>query len=164
MSGRESTPRKQGPTCGSMEPPVTPGHSSSPRAAASTPAPGTPGGKGSTPCPHTPQHPDNLDLEDTPQTPGGSKLECTIDERLYKRVNIHTAKCTQCDFRNGELMRRCPGCTFQICKPCYEGRLTAGKTLAHGNKPTQGTPKVGSGGRTPRNRVDASTPKASKVS
>lgn len=30
-------------------------------------------------------------------------------------------------------MRRCPGCTFQICQPCFDKRLAAGKSLAHGN-------------------------------
>lgn len=30
-------------------------------------------------------------------------------------------------------MLRCPGCTFQVCKPCHERREAVGRSLAHGN-------------------------------
>jgi hypothetical protein len=47
-------------------------------------------------------------------------------------VKVHTAKCTECDKRNKDTMLRCPGCTFQICRPCRDRREKKGRGLIHG--------------------------------
>jgi hypothetical protein len=157
MSGRASTPARQRPTCGPMEPPVTPGPGHS--------TPTTPLNKQGTTLPHTPQPPHSSPSADGAQkTPGGSKIECTLDESLYKKVEIHTAKCTECDKHNHEVMRRCPGCTFQICTPCYNERLSEGRTLLHAQMKKPGTPTVASPARAARVKIDPSTPRGSKAS
>jgi hypothetical protein len=170
MTGRASTPKKPGPTptYGVMEPPATPrmGNRGSSRA-----PPATPSDREAPAHPNTPQLPPDGPVEEFAElTPGGSQRKvCTIKEPEYKRVKIHTAKCTECDFRNDELMRRCPGCTFQICQPCYDKRLKEGVSLLHGNMPVPGTPQADAEERkvrTPRKRIDATTPggRPSKVS
>jgi hypothetical protein len=53
-------------------------------------------------------------------------------------VKVHTAKCTECDKRNKDTMLRCPGCTFQICKPCRDRREKAGRALLHGGMMSPG--------------------------
>ncbi|KAF2271558.1 uncharacterized protein EI97DRAFT_446520 [Westerdykella ornata] len=58
-------------------------------------------------------------------------MDCTSDPALYTTVNIHTAKCAICDLRNMATMRRCPGCTYQVCTPCFDARN--GAPLVHGN-------------------------------
>ncbi|KAF2848652.1 hypothetical protein T440DRAFT_491062 [Plenodomus tracheiphilus IPT5] len=69
----------------------------------------------------------------TPRTPASSTGPvCTTDATLFRSVNIHTAKCTECDKRNKAIMRRCPGCTFQVCTPCFEKREKEGRGLRHG--------------------------------
>ncbi|USP79521.1 hypothetical protein yc1106_06795 [Curvularia clavata] len=90
----------------------------------------------------------------TPRTPGDrAQNVCTLDETQFARVAVHTAKCTECDKRNLDVMRRCPGCTFQVCQPCFQKRHQEGKGLVHGNMPTPG-PAVpsGSGVRTARKK------------
>jgi hypothetical protein len=148
-----------------MEPPATPGPS---HIGSTTSAPTTPRSKQGTAQPHTPQlSPGSPSTDGAQQTPGGSKIECTDDPLLYKEVNIHTAKCTQCDKHNHELMRRCPSCTFQICTPCYDERMSEGRTLLHGQMKKPGTPVIASPGRAARVKIDRSTPKtvrSSKVS
>lgn len=70
---------------------------------------------------------------------------CSSDVADFKRVEIHTAKCSVCDARNDtDQMRRCKGCGWQICKPCQDKREAAGRSLTHGNAPTPsfGTPLV----------------------
>jgi hypothetical protein len=62
-------------------------------------------------------------------------------------------------------MRRCPGCTFQVCQPCYEKRLRNNRGLIHGNMATPGAAGSGLGapnvGRTVRRRpLASSTPVA----
>ncbi|KAF2734391.1 hypothetical protein EJ04DRAFT_564258 [Polyplosphaeria fusca] len=68
-------------------------------------------------------------------TPSGSSshtvMGCTADPAAYTIVKIHTAKCAMCDKRNMDTMRRCPGCTYQVCQPCFD--LRNGKPLMHGN-------------------------------
>ncbi|KAL6709914.1 hypothetical protein ACN47E_000699 [Coniothyrium glycines] len=95
-------------------------------------------------------------------TPGGSVLPCTTEETLFTIVTVHTAKCTECDKRNMDTMRRCPGCTFQVCTPCFERRQRAGRGLVHGTMTNVngGTPVTQ---RTVRNKPVASTPISSKV-
>ncbi|KAH9876651.1 hypothetical protein J1614_003783 [Plenodomus biglobosus] len=69
----------------------------------------------------------------TPRTPAsGTGQVCTTDATLFRCVSIHTAKCTECDKRNKAIMRRCPGCTFQVCTPCFEKREKEGRGLRHG--------------------------------
>ena len=49
--------------------------------------------------------------------------------------------------RNKEIMLRCPGCTFQVCKPCQDQREARGRSLAHGNmlSPQDATPGTAPG-------------------
>lgn len=102
----------------------------------------------------------------TPHTPASTAPNsCTVDEPLYTRVAVHTAKCTECDKRNMDTMRRCPGCTFQVCQPCYEKRQRQGKGLVHGNMPSPeetgvATPS-GTGARASRKKPVGSAVKAS---
>jgi hypothetical protein len=72
------------------------------------------------------------------RTPGGSIRACTDDATEMITVKVHTAKCTDCDKRNTDIMSRCPGCTFQICKNCKEKREKRFGSLAHGNMLTPG--------------------------
>jgi hypothetical protein len=84
-----------------------------------------------------------------PQTPSVGNLvtACSSAVSAFSTVKVHTAKCSECDKRNMETMRRCPGCTFQVCKPCCDRRQKTGRTLAHGNmlSPAMATPRAGSG-------------------
>ncbi|PSN75466.1 hypothetical protein BS50DRAFT_568112 [Corynespora cassiicola Philippines] len=67
----------------------------------------------------------------TSATPSATNCSAVAEE--FKLVHIHTAKCSQCDKRNMDVMRRCPGCTFQICKPCFDVKQAKGQDLRHGN-------------------------------
>ncbi|KAH7119797.1 hypothetical protein B0J11DRAFT_534649 [Dendryphion nanum] len=58
-------------------------------------------------------------------------MDCTTVVDKFNIIQIHTAKCSKCDKRNKEKMRRCPGCTFQICQPCFHAQN--GQPLHHGN-------------------------------
>ncbi|KZM20661.1 uncharacterized protein EKO05_0010621 [Ascochyta rabiei] len=98
-----------------------------------------------TPDPSTPGHRRVCSL---PHTPGTSPLTaCSSSASAFAVVKVHTAKCSECDQRNRDVMRRCPGCTFQVCKPCQEKREKSGRSLAHGNmvSPHGATPGVGGG-------------------
>lgn len=77
-----------------------------------------------------------------PQTPGSNVLPCSSSPSSFTSIKVHTAKCSECDQRNLETMLRCPGCTFQLCKPCRDRREAGGRSLAHGNMmtPTVATP------------------------
>ncbi|CAN9096865.1 unnamed protein product [Alternaria alternata] len=130
-----------------MDPPATPGAGRSAkdstsiliRSPAPAPAPSTPGRSDRTLLPSTPRASNSPFPTRAPRTPGGSSLTlCTVDESKYSKVTVHTAKCTECDKRNMDTMRRCPGCTFQVCQPCYEKRLKQDKGLLHGNMATPG--------------------------
>jgi hypothetical protein len=74
-------------------------------------------------------------------TPGSAnRTRCSDDPADFTLVKIHTAKCSICDKRNTtDEMRRCKGCTWQICRPCQLERQQNGRSLAHGNLLT-GTP------------------------
>jgi hypothetical protein len=67
---------------------------------------------------------------------------CSASADAFTAVKVHTAKCSECDKRNMDTMQRCPGCTFQLCKPCCDRRLKAGRALTHGNMltPAAATP------------------------
>ncbi|KAJ4336829.1 hypothetical protein N0V95_008495 [Ascochyta clinopodiicola] len=96
-----------------------------------------------TPYPSTPGH---RRLSSFPRTPGSSPLTaCSSSPTAFTVVKVHTAKCSECDQRNRDVMRRCPGCTFQVCKPCQEKREKDGRSLAHGNmvSPHGATPGAG---------------------
>ncbi|KAJ4317919.1 hypothetical protein N0V94_004682 [Neodidymelliopsis sp. IMI 364377] len=98
-----------------------------------------------TPIPPTPGH---RRIASTPRTPGTSPLTtCSASSEAFTIVKVHTAKCSECDKRNKDVMCRCPGCTFQVCRPCQEKREKAGRSLAHGNmlSPYAATPGTGSG-------------------
>jgi hypothetical protein len=81
----------------------------------------------------------------TSRTPGGTLYSCTIDAALMTTVTVHTAKCSECDDRNMDTMLRCPGCTWQICKPCHDRRDKNGRTLAHGGMMSPGGLGLGMG-------------------
>ncbi|KAF1912133.1 hypothetical protein BDU57DRAFT_533038 [Ampelomyces quisqualis] len=91
----------------------------------------------------------------TPRTPGGTLRACSSDPDAMTLVKVHTAKCTECDKRNKDTMLRCPGCTFQICKPCRERRTKRGRGLTHGGMMSPGGlgSGLGSGGGFVRRRV-----------
>lgn len=72
---------------------------------------------------------------------------------------VHTAKCSECDQRNLETMLRCPGCTFQVCKPCRDKREAAGRSLAHGNMMTPWIATPGTGGTVVRRKPVSSVRK-----
>ncbi|KAH7556690.1 hypothetical protein BM1_06124 [Bipolaris maydis] len=115
---------------------------------------------------NTTYHSQSSLLLQTPQTPASTApTACNIDESLYTRVAVHTAKCTECDKRNMDTMRRCPGCTFQVCQPCYEKRQREGKGLVHGNMPSPDETGVatpsGTGARASRKKPVGSAAKAS---
>lgn len=150
-----------------MDPPATPGPGQSTNEPTSTPAPtpatSTPGRRDHTLLPGTPQASNSPFPARAPRTPGGTSYTlCTVDESQYSRVTVHTAKCTECDKRNMDTMRRCPGCTFQVCQPCYEKRLRDSKGLLHGNMASPGLTGVGfvasSGCRAVRKKPFSSTP------
>ncbi|KAF9729661.1 hypothetical protein PMIN06_011340 [Paraphaeosphaeria minitans] len=74
-------------------------------------------------------------------TPGGSSIstraQCSDNLDDFSIVKIHTAKCSICDKRNTtDQMRRCKGCTWQICRPCQIQREENGRSLTHGNSMT----------------------------
>lgn len=73
-------------------------------------------------------------------TPGSStspRAQCSDNPVDFSVVKIHTAKCSICDKRNAtDKMRRCKGCTWQICRPCQIQREENGRSLAHGNSMT----------------------------
>ncbi|CAN9233384.1 unnamed protein product [Alternaria alternata] len=147
MTDQPTSPSKQGSPRGAMDPPATPGAGRSAkdstsiliRSPAPAPAPSTPGRSDRTLLPSTPRASNSPFPTRAPRTPGGSSLTlCTVDESKYSKVTVHTAKCTECDKRNMDTMRRCPGCTFQVCQPCYEKRLKQDKGLLHGNMATPG--------------------------
>ncbi|KAF1850189.1 uncharacterized protein K460DRAFT_270887 [Cucurbitaria berberidis CBS 394.84] len=136
-----------------MDPPATPGPRSS-----TTPAPATPRSRKRNLPPATPGRSITSPFPSrTPRTPGGTVTSCTSDNSLFALVTVHTAKCTECDQRNKDTMRRCPGCTFQVCKPCYERREKQGRGLLHGNLMSGGggTPTTQ---RTVRKKPVATTP------
>lgn len=71
-----------------------------------------------------------------------------------KDVVVHTAICTVCDERNKGHMKRCPGCTWQICEKCLEDRVKEGRSLTHGSMGTPGGLGSGLGsGRVVRRRL-----------
>ncbi|KAJ4298885.1 hypothetical protein N0V90_004128 [Kalmusia sp. IMI 367209] len=71
----------------------------------------------------------------TPSTPGSTaRTQCSADQADFLLIKIHTAKCSICDKRNAtDEMRRCKGCTWQICRPCQLEREAQNRSLAHGN-------------------------------
>ncbi|KAH8636986.1 hypothetical protein IG631_08821 [Alternaria alternata] len=151
MTDQPTSSSKQGSPRGAMDLPATldAGRSAkdstsilipSPAPApAPAPAPSTPGRSDRTLLPSTPRASNSPFPTRAPRTPGGSSLTlCTVDESKYSKVTVHTAKCTECDKRNMDTMRRCPACTFQVCQPCYEKRLKQDKGLLHGNMATRG--------------------------
>jgi hypothetical protein len=73
-------------------------------------------------------------------------------------VKVHTAKCTECDKRNKDTMLRCPGCTFQICKPCRDKRQKKIRGLEHGGMLSPGGLGLGNGLGTIRRKVPGRTP------
>ncbi|CAO2647648.1 Nn.00g085700.m01.CDS01 [Neocucurbitaria sp. VM-36] len=147
-----TTPPKHGSPSASMDPPTTPRLRSS-----TTPALKTPRARQRNTPRETPGRSITSPfLARTPQTPRGIVPSCTFDNSLFGIVTVHTAKCTECDKRNRDTMRRCPGCTFQVCKPCFERREQEGRELMHGNLMNGGaTPTTP---RTIRKRPLASTP------
>ncbi|KAL1801242.1 hypothetical protein ACET3X_001584 [Alternaria dauci] len=166
MTEQPTPPSKEGSPRGAMDPPATPGPGQSASDSTSipmpAPAPSTPGRRDRTLLPGTPRSSSSPFPARAPRTPGGSSLtQCTVDESQYSRVTVHTAKCTECDKRNMDTMRRCPGCTFQVCQPCYEKRLKQEKGLLHGNMATPGAtgggPSSSAGARAVRNKPPPST-------
>ena len=104
-----------------------------------------------------------------PATPGSrtNRMQCSDDPKDFNMVKIHTAKCSVCDKRNAsDEMRRCKGCTWQICRPCQIKREQQGRTLAHGNLVTatpgsslgRGTKMVPVKPLTPKKDAKAGTP------
>ncbi|ORY03738.1 hypothetical protein BCR34DRAFT_68010 [Clohesyomyces aquaticus] len=73
-------------------------------------------------------------LLSSPTTNIQNVLDCSADSKRFSIVQIHTAKCAICDARNMAVMRRCPGCTYQVCQPCFSNRNST--TLLHGNLAT----------------------------
>jgi hypothetical protein len=70
----------------------------------------------------------------TPSSSAATRAQCSDDPADFSLVKIHTAKCSICDKRNAtDEMRRCKGCTWQICRPCQISREEKGRSLAHGN-------------------------------
>jgi hypothetical protein len=140
-----------------MDPPTTPQPISRARNSSLTPVSATPGESPRASHSNTPHYTHNPFPTRTPRAPGSTaRNACTVDESLYARVSVHTAKCTECDKRNMDTMRRCPGCTFQVCQPCYQKREREGKGLVHGNMPTPGetggAPPHGTGARAVRKK------------
>nr|GFD53086.1 hypothetical protein [Tanacetum cinerariifolium] len=90
-----------------------------------------------------------------------SALTCSSSPTSFTKITVHTAKCSECDKRNLETMLRCPGCTFQVCKPCHERREAAGRSLAHGNMMTPRIATPGASGSVVR-RKPVSTAKSGK--
>lgn len=70
----------------------------------------------------------------TPGSATSTRAQCSDDPADFALIKIHTAKCSICDKRNAsDEMRRCKGCTWQICRPCQVEREQKGRSLAHGN-------------------------------
>jgi predicted RNA-binding Zn-ribbon protein involved in translation (DUF1610 family) len=69
-------------------------------------------------------------------------MECTYDPTKFTLVTIHTAKCSSCDQRlqNKEIMKRCPGCGWQVCENCARIRQEQGNDFKHGN-PSMPSPR-----------------------
>lgn len=135
MIDRETASPTRDTTSASMQSPATPKPKTSTQPVRAT----TFGGRLQPTLPGcTPVSPPSPDPTYTPQTPnliapGSALMSCTSDETLFTIVKVHTAKCTECDKRNMDTMRRCPGCTFQVCSPCYTRRVKNGGGLMHGN-------------------------------
>ncbi|KAF1925927.1 uncharacterized protein M421DRAFT_94312 [Didymella exigua CBS 183.55] len=138
---RSTTPtREQSPNA--LEPPGTPGvlhtSGSTVRVQRRTPMPSTPGG--------------HRRIASIPRTPGSSLPPCSSSPACFTSITVHTAKCSECDQRNLETMLRCPGCTFQVCKPCRDKREAADRSLAHGNTMTPRAATPGTGGNVVRRK------------
>jgi hypothetical protein len=76
----------------------------------------------------------------TATTPGSAQelSRCPSDESQFKKIAIHTARCTKCNERNtDDRMRRCPVCNAQFCGKC---RDKLDDNLRHGNYTPKGTP------------------------
>ncbi|PVI05646.1 hypothetical protein DM02DRAFT_650659 [Periconia macrospinosa] len=59
---------------------------------------------------------------------------CPEDVDKYKKISVHTAKCSVCDKRNGtDQMLRCPTCSWEICLPCQQEREKKGGMLIIGH-------------------------------
>ncbi|KAF3042706.1 hypothetical protein E8E12_008524 [Didymella heteroderae] len=160
---RPTTPEpKTGPN--DIEPPSTPGADITPKRdlPPRTPgAPSTPVGtmrfQRKTPIPSTPGG--HRRMASIPRTPGSSVQPCSSSPTSFTSIKVHTAKCSECDQRNIETMLRCPGCTFQLCKPCRDRRETAGRSLAHGNMMTPRIATPGTGGSVVRRKPVSSVKK-----
>ncbi|KAF3035511.1 hypothetical protein E8E11_002452 [Didymella keratinophila] len=101
------------------------------------------------PVPSTPGHRRMASLT---RTPGSSVLPCSSSPSSFRSISVHTAKCSECDQRNQETMLRCPGCTFQLCKPCRDRRKAGGRSLAHGIMMTPRVATPGTGGSVVRRK------------
>ncbi|KAH7381204.1 hypothetical protein DE146DRAFT_624327 [Phaeosphaeria sp. MPI-PUGE-AT-0046c] len=115
-----SSPRPKTP---SPQPPANPTNTPMPPPPSSPPS--------TTPTPRTPSRTTSL-ASPLARNPGGTLSACSSDPAVMTVVKVHTAKCTECDKRNKDTMLRCPGCTFQICRPCRERREKKGRGLVHG--------------------------------
>jgi hypothetical protein len=152
-----------------LEPPHTPGADVTPNRGLAPRTPGAPGTPGlpSTPvstmrvqrAPPPPSTPGHRRMASLPRTPGSSVLPCASSPSSFTSIKVHTAKCSECDQRNLETMLRCPGCTFQLCKPCRDRREDAGRSLAHGNMMTLRVATPGTGGSVVRRKPASSAKK-----
>ncbi|KAF2124030.1 hypothetical protein P153DRAFT_435636 [Dothidotthia symphoricarpi CBS 119687] len=151
MADRAQTPPSQTPSAGSTITPIpaTPGSRRPFR-------PRTPGGPISSPIPPRMSSPFPPRTPGGATTPGGTITACSLNASDFATVKVHTAKCSECDKRNMDTMRRCPGCTFQVCKPCYDRRQREGRNLAHGNMQGPATPMTGGGASIVKRRKPAS--------
>ncbi|KAJ4371736.1 hypothetical protein N0V86_008289 [Didymella sp. IMI 355093] len=148
-----------------LEPPSTPSADITPNRGLRPRTPGAPGTPGSTmrvqrrtPIPSTPGG--HRRMASIPRTPGGSSvLPCSSSPTSFTSITVHTAKCSECDQRNLETMLRCPGCTFQLCKPCRDRREAIGRSLAHGNMMTPRVATPGTGGSVVRRKPVSSVKK-----
>ncbi|KAH6629113.1 hypothetical protein C7974DRAFT_181470 [Boeremia exigua] len=141
-SGDSATPSTPGGN-------ATPGGSTTMRVQRHTPNPSTPGGH-------------HRRIASIPRTPGSSTLLCSSSPDAFAQVTVHTSKCSECDLRNKGTMLRCPGCTFQICKPCQDKREKGGRSMAHGNMLTPQVATPGSGGSVMRKRPASAVNSAEK--
>lgn len=163
---RPTTPEPK-PWSYNLEPPSTPGADITPNRGLPPRTPGAPSTPGSTmrvqrktPLPSTPGG--HLRMASLPRTPGSSVLPCSSSPTSFTSVKVHTAKCSECDQRNQETMVRCPGCTFQLCRPCRNRREAAGRSLAHGNMMTPRVATPGTGGSVVRRKPVSSAKDESK--